>query len=158
MDLYAYNTISTDALTAAFAMLGSVLLIAALIALAVGIVCIVAEWKIFKKADEHGWAAIVPFYNSYVLAKITWGNGWIFVLPYVTTVLSVIVPSLSWLWFILTVAYSVITCWKLAKAFGHGMGFAVGLFFLSVIFMPILGFGSSQYTGVPQDSLSLKKE
>lgn len=36
---------------------------------------------------------------------------------------------------------------KLAKAFGKGAGFALGLIFLSVIFLPILGFGSAQYQG-----------
>ena len=34
---------------------------------------------------------------------------------------------------------------ELAKAFGKGGGFAAGLIFLSIIFFPILGFGSSQY-------------
>ena len=31
----------------------------------------------FKKAGKHGWAALVPFYNSYVLMEIAWGNGWL---------------------------------------------------------------------------------
>ena len=48
--------------------------------LAILIVMIVATWKLYKKAGEPGWAAIVPFYNSYIMYKISgkknlfWGN------------------------------------------------------------------------------------
>lgn len=31
---------------------------------------IVAMWKVFAKANQPGWAAIVPFYNVYVLLKV----------------------------------------------------------------------------------------
>ena len=45
-----------------------------LVIFAICIVMIIAEWKLFKKAGQPGWAAIVPFYNAYVLTKITWGG------------------------------------------------------------------------------------
>lgn len=35
---------------------------------------------------------------------------------------------------------------ELSKSFGKGSGFTVGLIFLSFIFIPILAFGSAQYT------------
>ena len=50
------------------------------VSLAVGILMIAAQWKLYKKAGEHGWAALNPFYSQYVLVKITWGNGWLFLL------------------------------------------------------------------------------
>lgn len=34
-----------------------------------------------------------------------------------------------------------------SKSFGHGVGFTIGLIFLSPIFLCILGFGSSRYLG-----------
>ena len=37
----------------------------------------------------------------------------------------------------------------LARAFGRGTGFAIGLIFLSPIFSLILGFGSDTYKGAP---------
>ena len=43
---------------------------------------------------------------------------------------------------------------KLAKAFGHGAGFTVGLIFLNVIFLLILAFGSSRYLGGGTERLS----
>lgn len=93
---------------------------------------IIATWKIFKKADEPGWASIVPFYNSYVLFKITWGSGWKFLL--------MLIP-------IVNVVIAVMTAFKLARSFGKGTGFGFGLLFLSFIFMLILGFGDAEYQG-----------
>lgn len=31
---------------------------------------IICKWKIFEKANEPGWASIVPFYNQYIYYKI----------------------------------------------------------------------------------------
>lgn len=45
---------------------------------------------------------------------------------------------------------------KLSKAFGHGIGFTLGLIFLSPIFMLILGFGNSQYIGKKQINRKIK--
>jgi hypothetical protein len=107
------------------------------LSLAVAVLGIVAMWKIFEKAGEPGWAAIIPFYNVYVLFKITWGNGWKF--------LFLLIP-------IANLVFAIITMVKLAKAFGKSGGFAVGLIFLSIIFYCILAFDSSTYLGVPQDA------
>ena len=37
--------------------------------------------------------------------------------------------------------------YKLAKAFGHGGGYTVGLIFIPWLFVLLLGFGSSEYQG-----------
>jgi len=95
-------------------------------------IAVIAMWILFLKAGERGWAAIIPFYNLYVLYKITWGNGWFFLLTFIPVAGAVI---------------GIITMVKLAKAFGKGTGFAVGLVLLSFIFILILAFGSAEYTG-----------
>ena len=105
--------------------------------LAIAVLGIVAMWKIFEKAGEPGWAAIIPFYNLYVLFKITWGNGWKF--------LFLLIPIANFVFLIITMV-------KLAKAFGKSGGFAVGLIFLSIIFYCILAFGDAQYIGVPEQA------
>lgn len=105
--------------------------------LAIAVLGVIAMWKIFEKAGEPGWAAIIPFYNLYVLFKITWGNGWKF--------LFLLIPIANFVFLIITMV-------KLAKAFGKSGGFAVGLIFLSIIFYCILAFGDAQYVGVPQDA------
>lgn len=43
--------------------------------LAVAALMIAAYWLVFKKAGEPGWAALIPFYRTYVLYKITWSSG-----------------------------------------------------------------------------------
>ena len=52
------------------------------------------------------------------------------------------VPFVGW---ILSVGVSIYVMVKLAKAFGKGDGFAVGLILLNTIFIMILAFGSSEY-------------
>lgn len=101
--------------------------------LLVAALMIVAMWKIFVKAGEEGWKAIIPFYNTYILYKITWGNGLYFLL--------LLIPCVN-------VVIQIITSVKLAKAFGKGIGFTLGLIFLGPIFQLILGFDSSEYKGI----------
>ena len=102
--------------------------------LAISVLLIVAMWKIFQKAGKPGWAAIVPFYNSYVMYEITWGSGWRF--------LMLLIPFYN-------ISLAIQTQVKLARAFGKSGGFAVGLIFLPYVFQPILGFDGSAYLGVP---------
>lgn len=100
--------------------------------LAVIIFEIAALWKVFTKAGQPGWGAIIPIYNTYLLCKVAGKPGWwtiLFFIPFVNIVMAVIV------WH------------EISKAFGHGAGFTVGLVLLSFIFVPILGFGSDQYRG-----------
>lgn len=42
---------------------------------------------------------------------------------------------------------NVVALYKLACAYGHGIGFTIGLFFLNPLFMLILGFGDSGVHG-----------
>jgi hypothetical protein len=98
--------------------------------IAISVVIIAAMWKIFSKAGQPGWAAIIPIYNLIVWCKIVGRPAW-WVL----------------LWLICFPIFHIILCIDLAKSFGKGVGFTVGLIFLSVIFFPILGFGNATYQG-----------
>ena len=122
-----------DFAAAAAGVAGTVLVLW-LIALAVGILMIIAQWRIFSKAGEPGWASLIPIYNLYVLYKITWGSGIRFLL--------LLIPLYN-------IILAIQTNIRLARAFGKDDGFAVGLIFLPSIFMLILGFGGAQYCGVP---------
>ena len=124
-----------DTYGADYAALAGVSAVFWIIYLAVIVFYVFVMWKIFVKAGEPGWASIVPFYNTYVLFKITWGNGWLFLLS--------LIPFVN-------VVILIITFVKLAQAFGKGGGFAAGLILLSFIFLPILAFDSSDYIG-PQN-------
>ena len=100
----------------------------------VGLVVIViaALWRIYAKAGEPGWTVLAPIYNSIVLLRIVGMSLW-WVIPLLIPYVGIIV--------------SIIVCIKLARAFGKGGGFAMGLILLPFVFIPILGFGSATYLG-----------
>jgi Family of unknown function (DUF5684) len=106
--------------------------------LAFAILMIAACWKIFTKAGQPGWAAIIPIYNWYMLCKIVGRPGWWVILLFI--------PFINFI-------IGIILCIDLAKSFGKGVGFGIGLILLGVIFFPILGFGSAQYQGPAAGSL-----
>jgi hypothetical protein len=103
-----------------------------LIYIAVIVFEIAALWLVFAKAGRPGWAAIIPFYNYYVLLKLVGRPGWWLILYFIPIVNIVI-------WIIVAI--------DLSKSFGKTSGFAVGLILLAFIFIPILGFGSARYLG-----------
>lgn len=103
-----------------------------IIGLAVMVFLIAAVWKTFVKAGQPGWASIIPIYNTIVMLQIAGRPIWWIVLMFIPLVNLVIV---------------IIVMIDLAKSFGQGAGFGIGLAFLGFIFFPILGFGSAQYQG-----------
>src|SRR5262249_5142191 len=95
---------------------------------------IASLWRLFSKAGAPGWASLVPLYNIYVLTRIAGKPGWWTVLQFIPLVNFIV---------------GILICLGLAKNFGRGSGFAMGLMFLGFIFVPILAFGDSQYEGEP---------
>ena len=100
--------------------------------LAVVVVMIVGMWKLFAKAGQPGWAAIVPLYNYIVLFRITGKSAW--------WILGMMVPLLN-------IYVGIRLVFNLASVFGRGIGFGFGLLFLFPIFVLILAFGDSVYVG-----------
>ena len=106
----------------------------AVVWLAIVVLMIAALWKVFEKAGEPGWAAIVPIYNFYILLKIAGRPGWwllLYLIPFVNFIISIIVSI------------------DVAKRFGKGTGFALGLVLLPFIFYPMLAWGDASYTAAP---------
>lgn len=101
-------------------------------AMIVSVLLIIAMWKIFEKAGEAGWKAVIPLYNIYMLCKIADGSGW--------KALLLLIP-------IVNIIYYIILMFKLAKSFGKGILFSLGLLFLPNLFTLILAFGKAQYEG-----------
>lgn len=100
--------------------------------LAIIVVVIAGFWKMYTKAGQPGWAAIVPIYNLYIMCKIAGRPGWwviLLIIPYINLIFVIIIML------------------DLAKSFGKGIGFAVGMILLGFIFIPILGFGDAEYQG-----------
>ncbi len=141
------------------------------------ILFIIAYWKILVKAGEKGWKALIPIYNVYLMYKIVNMKSWFWYLigisicaeimmavdgyPYGVTAeqmstLSITAHPMTVIALvgvsIITLIATIIYVYRTSKVFGHGIGFAIGLFFLPFIFWLILAFGNSKY-----DKKRLKK-
>ena len=106
----------------------------AAVALLLYALTVIAWWRIFSKAGEPGWKSLIPFYNLVVLVHLADGNGWkalLFLVPIVGEV------------------YAVLLQFRLAQAFGKGLGFGFGLLFLNTVFLYILAFGDARYAARP---------
>jgi hypothetical protein len=104
--------------------------IGAFIGLLIAVIIIASMWKIFTKAGEPGWAAIIPIYNTIVLLKIVGRPIWwiiLFLIPFVNFIVLILV------------------CIDLARKFGKSTLYGLGLAILGIIFFPLLAFGDAQY-------------
>lgn len=117
---------------------------------------LIARWLVFQKAGEQGWKSVIPLYNDYTAYKIAWE------------------PNMFWAWLAFTLvgnmaenaadgrfwsipgmlggicalAVTLIVLgysMNMAKSFGKGILFGIGLWLLEPVFMMILGFGSARY-------------
>lgn len=103
-----------------------------IIQIAIVIVVVVGLWKVFEKAGKPGWGAIIPIYNMVLLLEIVGKPIWWLLLLFIPCV---------------NIIVSLIIFMELAKCFGKGTGFGIGLWLLGFIFFPILGFGDAKYLG-----------
>lgn len=106
-------------------------LIGILLSVFIFIIVILAMFKLFKKMDEPGWAAIVPLYNTWILCKHTWTTP-------ILGMVGMLIPGLNFI-------FSIITIFKLCKKFDKGTLFCVLSIFFSPICLVILGLGKCEY-------------
>jgi len=130
-----------------------------LLSLAWYVFILVAGWKLFEKAGEPGWKSLIPIYSSYILYKISWKTSmfWIYLACIVAggfmgAFANSVLVSISSLFSLASFVLMIIQTYKLSKAFGHGGGYTVGLLLLRPIFILILGFGSAEYKGNPDQN------
>jgi hypothetical protein len=107
-------------------------IIGLLVYLAIIVVVIAGMWKAFEKAGQPGWGAIIPIYNIYLMIKISDNDWWWLILFFIPVIQIIAVFKISI---------------DVAKQFGQGLGFGLGLAILSFIFWPLLGFGDYQHQG-----------
>lgn len=104
----------------------------ALIGIALALIMIISMWKVYSKAGQPGWTAIIPIVNLFFLVKVAGRPGWWFILffiPFVNFIVMIIIH------------------FDIARNFGKGAIYALGLIFLNFIFWPMLAFGKSEYIG-----------
>ena len=99
----------------------------------VAVLSIVGMWKLFEKANEPGWAAIIPIYNIWVMAKISDINPvmiFLFIIP------------------LANVIFGLFLSYKFVESFGFGMGGFLLYIFFNPIMAIYMGFSSDvKYVG-----------
>lgn len=110
-----------------------VLLVGLVLYLALIVFAILTMWKMYRKANKPGWAAIVPVYNYVVLLEIVGRPIWWILLSFVP---------------IVNIYVALVVALDLAKSFGKSTAFGVGNFFVPIVTYPILAFSKSvHYVG-----------
>ena len=101
-----------------------------LIYIGIIVLMITSVWKVFTKANQPGWAAILPIYNIIIMLEVAKKPTW--------WVAMYFIPIANFIFMIMTLN-------GISKNFGKDEGFTVGMVFLGIVFWPILAFGNAQY-------------
>ena len=112
-------------------MSGGALAIFIIVLLAVLVLMAIAMWKIYTKAGQPGWAIFVPIYNNVVMFDVIGMQKW-------NILIMLYVPFAA-------IVYAIMIPFKLAKAFGKGVGFGFLLWLIPIIGYPVLAFGSAEH-------------
>lgn len=121
-----------------------------LIGLAVLIVDIIARWKLFEKMGQPGWAAIIPIYRDFVLARGTFKQIYIPIAALVIELGILLLPSIdggtvSGILLLVNLILWVYIYVKLSKAFGLHFLYALVLLLFPTIGVAVLGFGKAKF-------------
>jgi MFS family permease len=100
------------------------------ISIFISILYIAGNWMVFKKSNLPGWGALIPFYNLYLLCKVAKISP-IFMVFFFIPIINLFAFLLIYL--------------TISERFGKNTPFGLGLMFLGFIFLPVLGFGKSEY-------------
>jgi hypothetical protein len=111
------------------ALLGGIVLFLLIVFLVLVVLPTVGMATVFAKAGQPWWAALVPVYNVYLLAEE--------------------IAEVDTLWLVLSFVGIglVVVNVELAKKFGKGTGYGLGLTVLPFVCYPLLGFGGATYRG-----------
>lgn len=125
---------------------------------------IIGQWKVFEKAGKPGWAALIPYYNTYVIYELSdvnpmyifflvggnvcslianllntiaqFGDNYNVIIGLLSMVTSLAGMALN----IISLVFTIIALMNLAKCFGKKSEYGLGLAFLGFVFFPMLGF------------------
>lgn len=135
---------------AVFSAVGSIVYLSVLLLWFV--LTVIARWMVFIKAGQPGWKSVIPIYSDYISYRIAWTANmfWFYLIFYFAGNMledsSIgIIAAAGTLCQAATVLIALFYSLNLAKSFGKGTAFAIGLWIFEPLFTLILGFGSAQY-------------
>ncbi len=95
--------------------------------LGLAVLNMISMWIVYEKSGEDGWAIFVPFYNMWVFARVGNLPGWLGLAMCSCNSIPVVG---FFLWLILQITI----CINIAKEFGRGVIFGIGLSLFPFIF------------------------
>jgi len=119
-----------------------------------GLLTIIGMYKIFEKASEKGWKALIPIYNIYMLYKIFWKTKY-FILLLIISFIFILSTYFIYsqelfelLVFILTLIllyHQIILSIRISRSFEKNIFWSLGIVFFPYLFIIILGFNKTKY-------------
>ena len=145
--------------------LGGALIFGVLQIIGIIIACIFAyalivaiRWKLFTKAGEAGWKALIPGYNVYLTFKLCWTTKWFWVMlgSIVAVMIGMLIPLLGPVIYVagllVLIFISTFFCMQMAKAFGKEESYGLGLMLIGPVFEFMLAFDRNvKYVGPQAD-------
>lgn len=114
---------------------------------------VVINWRIFKKAGQPGWKALIPVYDVITIHRIIRSSKSSLI------VYGILMASCVIFYFLgmglptaFLVIYYMSLYYRMAKYFGKSVGFAVGCAFLWPIFGAILAFSKDPLVELDEES------
>lgn len=125
--------------------LGGFLIVIGIFVLVWFVFYIIGLWKMFEKAGQPGWKAIIPFYNTWTLVEITGLNWYWFLVALVPTIISLLgLESLSFVGNVASIIANVNIYYNLSKKFGKETSWVVLSVFFGFITIPMLGYSKNE--------------
>ncbi len=122
----------------------------------------IGRWRLFVKCGVPGWKAPIPLLSGYTLYRISWRGRyfWIAIALTVAAIISgnmaednLIMTMIYEITFVVAAIFHVIQCFMLGRKFRRGKVFAIGLCIANIIFLFILAFDDSYFTGNSKEGL-----
>jgi hypothetical protein len=133
---------------------GKVFVVSFLAATLVGLIAFSLRglWLIFEKAGVAGWKAVIPTYHHVIITRLAGLSAW-WTLPLGLIIPVLIVPQkgMKVVCLILLFVWWGWLCQRIAKRFGKGVGFGLGLTIpgLDLFFRTALAYDKSTYDPQP---------
>ena len=128
-----------------FAMLGGFAIFLFFLLLALMVLIIVANWKMYKKAGKNGWECIIPVYGYWVLTEIAGLNWWWFLLAICDSIVSLLgLDQLETVANLVSLFAGFNIYYNIAKRFSKSNGVSVCAGIFSLIFIFIFGFSKNE--------------
>lgn len=123
---------------------------------------VICRWKIFSKMGARPWKSLIPIVSDYIIFKKCW-RGWPFVIlillaiamalfVQVTAYMDIYLPiptyvksNMIFVYLVSIMAIVIMQYKHMAFAFGHDIGYLMGLLFLNPIFLGMMAFSKDYF-------------